>query len=401
MTLTTRVVTDIEQLAAVRDDWAALLIRSANNVPTLSPTWLLQWWRTFGASAERALTAVLFFDGGRLVGLAPLLSRPLRSRIGIPFRRIELMASGEDEAEEISSEYIGIIAERSALEAVADALATALARRALGPWDELSLEAMNGDSSFPILFAAALESHGIAAHTEVTSVAHHIRLPPTWDDYLAALPSTRRYMVRRTMRDFDRWAGTTTRIERAQTPEELARGIRILLALHAERWRRNGVSGAFSAPRFQAFHEAVMPELLAAHALELVWISVHDEPIAVSYNVVWDNKIHFYQSGRSINVPRGIRPGIVMHAHAIRAAIAAGYREYDFLSGDAHARYKADLATDARPIVHLRALRPSITAAARRATELAIDQVRAFRAQRAVRQRIMAISADRRDPGGP
>jgi CelD/BcsL family acetyltransferase involved in cellulose biosynthesis len=89
------------------------------------------------------------------------------------------------------------------------------------------------------------------------------------------------------------------------------------------------------------------------------------EAVAVSYSVVHDGRVHFYQGGRATAVPKGVRPGIVLHLHAIKAAIEAGRREYDFLAGDA--RYKLQLATATRPLVALRVTRPSLPEAARTA----------------------------------
>ena len=40
-------------------------------------------------------------------------------------------------------------------------------------------------------------------------------------------------------------------------------------------------------------------------------------PIAALYNFIWEGKVSFYQSGRKVDVPKNIRPGIVIHAYAI------------------------------------------------------------------------------------
>ena len=371
------IVTDIERLTAIRADWEGLLERSAANTPTLCPAWSLAWWREFGPRGGRALRAALFFDGSRLVGLAPLLERPFRYPPGIPFRRLELIASGEDEADEICSEYIGVLAERGAEEGVAHALALALEGGALGGWDELSLAAMSGDDVLPLLLAQEMRRRGLDARVEVTGVAPHIPLPATWDAYLAALPSSRRYLVRRSIRDLEAWAEGTLRYERAGTREDLERGKQILMALHAERWSAAGSAGVMESSSFRAFHEEIMPALFERGALDLRWLSVRGEPIAAIYNIVWQGKVYFYQSGRKVDLPRTVRAGIVIHAHAIRGAIEAGLREYDFLGGAA--RYKMDLAPAVRPLVRLRAARPSVIEAARRTAELAIDQARVFR----------------------
>ena len=78
-------------------------------------------------------------------------------------------------------------------------------------------------------------------------------------------------------------------------------------------------------------------------------------------------------------MPKGIRPGIVLHALAIERAIAKGRREYDFLAGDS--QYKLQLALATRPLVEVRAVRAPLRERARRLTDGAIARTRALRAR--------------------
>ncbi|MFT3764822.1 MAG: GNAT family N-acetyltransferase [Minicystis sp.] len=291
-------------------------------------------------------------DGGRLAGLAPLLVRAHRYPPGIPFRRVEVLGTGEDEEDEICSEYVGVIAERGAEAAVAEALAEALARGTLGPWDELVLPSMDATTAMPGLLAEALGRAGIAAELESVGSAPYIALPGAFTEYLSSLSSASRYLITRSLRDLERWSGGDTELRVVTNPAELAEGTRILFALHGERW---GGGGAFASPRFRAFHDLVMPRLLSRGALELAWLTARGEPVAASYGIVWRDKLYFYQAGRSLDVPRGIRPGIALHALLLRRSIEAGRREYDFLEG--RSRYKRQLASTARGVVRLRAVR--------------------------------------------
>ena len=352
MSLQSSVLTDLAELEALRPAWDDLLASSAADEPMLSSLWLLAWWRIFGPHEGRRLAVVVCHDGGRLVGLAPLLVRTHRYPPAIPFRRIELLGTGEPEAHEICSEYVGVIAARGAESRVAAALADALARGALGPWDELVLTAMDGTGPMPALLGAALSGVGVTAEIESTGSAPYIELPRTFAEYLAALSPSSRYLVTRSQRDLERWAGAGVTLHVATTPAELEVGRRALHTLHGERW---GGGGAFVSPRFTAFHDAVMPALLTQRSLELAWLSVRGEPLAAAYGIVWRGKVYFYQAGRSLAVPKGMRPGIVMHARLIQRAMELGRREYDFLDG--HSRYKRQLATSARSIVRLRAVR--------------------------------------------
>jgi CelD/BcsL family acetyltransferase involved in cellulose biosynthesis len=155
---------------------------------------------------------------------------------------------------------------------------------------------------------------------------------------------------------------------------ELERGSAVLRALHGERWSASGRRGAFASRRFRAFHDQVMRALLAAGALELSWLSVRGEPVAALYNFSWNGKVYFYQSGRKLDVPTSVRPGIVAHVFAIRRAIEAGRLEYDFLGGAS--QYKRKLATAARPLLSVRAVRSPVLERARSALERGIDLLR-------------------------
>src|SRR5262249_47879756 len=153
-------------------------------------------------------------------------------RPGLPFRRLELLASGEREADAICSEYLNVIARRGQESAVANALVRALVEGRLGGWDELMIPLMDGDGPIAELLAAAARRAGLWAEILPKTRAPHIPLPGTWDDYLRAVGPKSRSLINRSLRDFDRWAEGTARLEQASTPESLRQGKRILQELH-------------------------------------------------------------------------------------------------------------------------------------------------------------------------
>jgi CelD/BcsL family acetyltransferase involved in cellulose biosynthesis len=361
----------VYDLAAVRLEWQALLGRSASNQPTLSPLWLQTWWRVFGPLQGRALRVALVRDGERVVGLVPLQARRHRYGGWIPFRRLELLGSGEDEADEICSDYLGIIVEPGREAAVAEAVAAALVEGRLGQWDELVLPRMDGETTLPGLLVQALGQRGIDGRLDPAGSARYLPLPPTWDALLRSLPSSSRYMIKRSLRDFESWAGARAEVRQART-HGLDEGMRVLRELHGVRWQAEGQPSLFDSAPFRNFHESVMPELLAAGALDLRWLVVDGAPLAALYNIVWDNKVHFYQGGRALEIPKGLRPGVVLHLDAIRSAIAEGRREYDFLAGES--LMKRQLGPRTRPLVELRAARVT----ARELTRAALARGRAW-----------------------
>jgi hypothetical protein len=343
----------------------------------------------FGALDGRQLRVASFYEQDRLVGLAPLLRRRFWYRPGIPFRRLELLGTGEKPADAIHPEYLGVLAECGREQQVANALADAITAGALGAWDELVLPMLDANNPLLPHLSAALSDVGLSCQCAVTGSASYIPLPANWEEYLAALSSSHRAYIRQSLRRFEQCASGTAVFHAVTDPTNLGEGRRILADLHRQRW---GKEGKPVASRFWEFHDAILPELLDAGALELLWVSVRGEPIAAVYNIVWNGKVYFYQSGRKMDVPAGIRPGIVLHAHAIRRAIEAGRREYDFLGGNEH--YKSQLGLATRSLVQLRVTRRCLVEQARALVERGIGWARTVRnTARAVARSLFRQSA--------
>jgi CelD/BcsL family acetyltransferase involved in cellulose biosynthesis len=329
---------------------------------------MLPWWDVFGGEGQRSLRSLAFYERDRLVGFAPLLVRPHVYRPGIPFRRLEMLGSGENSADETCGDYLGIIAERGREKDVAFAMAHALTSDVGGEWDELMLSSMNGQSLVPSLLSEAFQSRGLQADLDEWSSSPYVPLPKTWDEYLAALKQSKRSQLRKSLRAFESWAGGEPTIVRVRTVDELANGKRVLMELHGERWASEGV---FASAKFRAFHDQLMPDLLRAGALDLGWIEVRGQAVAAFYNFRWNGKLSFYQAGRRLDIPDEVRVGMTMHAYIIRRAIEDGLREYDFLAGAS--QYKMALALATRPLVRLRVARPSLLETARTASARGIE----------------------------
>ncbi len=357
--LTWNVHSDVARLEELVGPWRALLHRSSNAEPVLAPVWARAWWRQFGASDRRQLCAVTVDDDGRLIGLALLSRRTILHRRMIPVRRLELLMTGESEEDEICSDYVGVLAEKGREPEVARILARLLSEGALGGWDELLMVRMSAQDPLVPALQQALEAAGTATTLGECGGCPYITLPASWEAYLKALDSSRRYVVTRSLRELEKWVGKGGfELRRAATKDELAQATEILYRLHGERWERRRRSGVFGSNRFTAFHEEVMAELLGGcdGTLDLLTLTAGGQPICSIYNIVYADKVYFYQSGRLLDVPKAVKPGIAAHALAIQRAIQLGYREYDFLNGVS--QYKSQLALATRPLVALRAVLP-------------------------------------------
>jgi len=367
------VLSDDGALERIVPAWETLLSGCVDAQIASTPLWLTTWWKIFSRLGGRELRLALFWRGDVLVGFAPLLLRLRWSKIGLPFRRLELLGTGEPEEHEIATDYGAVLALPGHEAEVARALAVALLEERLGPWDELGLTAIDASAPMTEKLSHDLTRLGLPVERQERVGSPYIPLPASFEAYLAALSSSSRYFVKRSQRDFEAWSKGVYEIRRATTVADLAEGQAILMSSHAERWSKDGQHGVFASPHFHAFHQAIMEALLARGALDLRWLVVDGRPIAAIYNYLYRGRVHFYQSGRVVDLPKEARAGIVLQLAAIRDAIAAGHREYDFLAGDS--RYKLQLCLAVRPLTNLTVARPGL----RRALN---DAARAWKARR-------------------
>lgn len=399
MSLGSEVIHDAAALARLAAPWRALLDRSAAPSLTKTPTWLLAWWRQFGGIEGRKLCALALHDRGELVGLIPLYRRIVMVRRVLPLRRLELLATGEDKADEICSDYTGAIVAAGREAEVANATSRLLAAGQLGRFDELVMPRMSADDPFVAALAAALGRAGLHASLDAEGACPYVPLPPTFDDYRQSLDRDQRYVVTRALRELDKWAGPAgyMRIV-AHTPAQLAEGRAILHSLHGERWSANGHDGVFASDRFTRFHDEVMTALLGGvdGQLELQWLVVAGRPVVALYNIACRGRIYFYQSGRTLDVPKGVKLGVAAHALALAAAIKDGRREYDFLAGAA--QYKRQLALAKHSLVTLTAAASSVRArtAVAAATALNLGLRRARLELTGQRDRLAAMPPEHR-----
>lgn len=380
--LQTTVLERSADLAALESAWRTLLGPRPELVRT--PTWVLSWWRVMGSTGGRALRAIAVRDaGGELVGLWPLLRRVALEKGAVPFRRLEMLGSGEDEADEVCSDYLGPIVAPGREAEVVDAMVEAVVSGAAGAWDDLLLTSMPEADAATDALLEAFRRRGIEPIVTADGACPYARLPASWDEYLAAQDGESRYFLRKTMRDFEAWAakdGWT--LDRVDSELDLEAGLRTLAELHEDRWSGGGV---FRSAKFSAFHRHVMRDLLRGRdgRLDLLVLRVRGEPIAALYNLVVGDKTYFYQSGRRSDLPGKVRAGIVVHCIAIQRAIAEGQREYDFMKGSQS--YKKKLGSASHSLVSVRVVRPAVTS---RALDAALTG--ATRAARALRRALTA-----------
>jgi CelD/BcsL family acetyltransferase involved in cellulose biosynthesis len=371
-------VVDAPRFDGLREEWTALLSRSANNSLTLTWEWLSTWWQVYGG-AERSLRVIAVWDGPRLIGAAPLLARHRSHRhFGVlPFKRWELLASGESNGDEVCSDYLDWIAEAGreaeVVELTVDYLVDELGRE----WQEIVLPDVSAQSKTLQQIQAISGKRGLLFEILRRESSPYIKLPATWDAYLGGVSSSFRYKLRRGRRDFEQQGGQYRVAERQEDIEEL---FTILVELHQARWATRGLPGAFASALRRRFHERLLPLALQQGWLRLGVLSLPSGPIGAIYSFRYAARVYFYQSGVLPQESSHLRPGTLLHGYEIEAAIGAGCTEYDFLK-QGGPDYKDDWANAAQELVCARLSRPGARHQALRLGRFAYRRLRSVKHQ--------------------
>ena len=318
-------ITDEAALDAIRDDWNELLRSSRADCLFLTWEWAATWWKYLGAPGRLIVLAVR--DGGELIALAPFLLRPSRLLKKQPFPVLEFLGSGF-----AGSDYLDVIVRQGYEADAVDALARECSsyrrmRRSSFKWSNVLRT-----SSLAAVIASRLEAGGCSLDEIQTNICPYIPLEGhSWESYLASLGAEHRSDFKRKRnrlnRDFD------VRFEAAQSAEECAESIDLLIEQHNLRWRHRGGSDAFHTPELVAFHRELCQVALGKGWLRLYVLSLNGKPAASLYGFLYGGKFYFYQSGFDIAYEK-YSVGMITMGLAIQSAIGEGAREYDLLHGD-------------------------------------------------------------------
>ncbi|MCB1911844.1 MAG: GNAT family N-acetyltransferase [Rhodocyclaceae bacterium] len=215
--------------------------------------------------------------------------------------------------------------------------------RSMG-WRRLTLKNFRAPAKRLASFISALEGPDLhhderqrIVKTDNTNllVCPYVSLPEDFDRYLQdRISANTRQKIRRFLRKIDQ--SDELRFTEADS-RTFERDIEILVAFWRSKWaRRKGDRVDELASKYRSIlHQARADDALF---LPVLWRG--SEPLGALASFVDREKktLMFFVAGRdeSCNDPP---PGLVLHAHSIRWAIANGLHTYDLLRGDEHYKY--------------------------------------------------------------
>jgi CelD/BcsL family acetyltransferase involved in cellulose biosynthesis len=315
----------------LRAEWPDLLADSDADQIFLTYEWQTAWWEAYLPGQIWAL--VVRDDNGRCQGLAPWF---LAAADG---QRVVSAIGGLD-----VTDYLDVIIRRGAEEAVLAALAGWLSEHA-DAFDMIHLRNLPQDSHALARLPELLEAGGFAVGIEVEDVCPIVRLPDTFQDYVASLDKKNRHELRRKLR---RAAGAVEwHIVGAEDDLDAAMDIFLKLMAASTPEKAQFLENAQNVAFFRR-----MARVMAEQGwLQLAFLTVQGEAAATYLNFDYGNRIMVYNSGLDSDSHGYLSPGIVLIARLVEHAIAARREVFDFLRGGES--YKYDMGGQDTPVYRM------------------------------------------------
>jgi CelD/BcsL family acetyltransferase involved in cellulose biosynthesis len=309
--------------------------------------WIGCWLAHLPGEVEPRVLSVS--AGGQVVGLAVLVARRTLRHGVVRAKGLYLNETGDPRIDPIGLEYNGILAEAGRAEAIHHGAVAWLASQ-VPDWDELHLGGLTAEAARVLRQAAAAAGLDRVVRAEQRSdYVDLAKLRAGSSDLLAALSNNTRYQIRRALRLYE--AQGPLLLRAATSAPEALEIFGELKLLHQRTWTARGRPGAFASRFFEDFHRDLVTTRFSAGNIQVLRVSVADQPIGCLYNLVHDGRVHAYQSGFSYDPDPHLKPGLVCHYLAVQHNLAGGAGIYDFMAGDA--QHKRSLGTDTATMLWL------------------------------------------------
>jgi CelD/BcsL family acetyltransferase involved in cellulose biosynthesis len=340
MALTIEQVTTVEALDERRREWHALLAACPTPVIFLTPEWITTWWRRFGDDdallGRKRLCVVFAWDGGRLVGMAPLMIHE-RRRFGLAVRILAFIGAGFGDYADFLVADDGPAVLRAMWEHL----------HARGGWDLGVLDDLAPFAKTAALLPSLGLDGAIQFQTSVGNACPYVSTLGSWDDYRTEIfehrlhGGRRRKNLRRQARQLASRGSVTLRVLR--DARDIAGAIDGMAAVG--RRAASGTKNLFDEPRYRAFFTEFAGAAAERDWLRIWALELDRRWIAYYFGFQYARRCGLYNTAYDAAFD-AYSPGTQLFLRIVEQAFADGLDEVDFMRGDES--YKSRWATDVR-----------------------------------------------------
>ena len=332
-----RVVTDIDELGRLRDDWERLWRLDSRRTPFGSFGWAQASWRAYGSA--RSLHAPVVLEGEDVVGILPLVvEHRTLGFLGAPRSDYNDIVCGPDRAQEI----VG-----TALEVIADEWRA---------WDRIVFDNVSADSRLYAHLTADDRPRPLRRHVAFRSACPRIEVPPGDDELLLRLAQKK--SLRRHQKTLSQLG--TVRLRHLESRDEIRAHLPRFFEQHVTRRAMAGDRSLFVDERHRAFFDALVEELDPAAELRFAVVEVDAEPVAYHVGFEMQGRFVWYKPSFAIDL-WPYSPGEVLIKHLLEYAARRNLESFDFTVGAEP--FKARFANRVVTNYRIQMLRPGLRGA--------------------------------------
>ena len=303
--------------------WRNLVARSATDALFLSWEWLTNWWDCYGSSVGGVPEILAFYQGTRLVGLAPLYCRHLVRSGVLPTRSVQFVGHSWRDSVPLVSEYLDVIAAAPDLDRVREACLRFLLQQ--HGWTEFVVGFTSAGLRWREIYSRCVSPAPHYARELDRSVSYQADLTAGFAAYLRDLgQSTRRsvWNLRRRLEGYGE-----VRLEQLQR-DDVEAGFKDLNRLHERRWQKV----AFG-PRRLSFHIPLARHLAERGELAFSRLRVGGKVVSVREYVRNGPRQYNIKMAFDPDFSTRVSLGLMHLGYAMETAADQQVRSYDFLAG--------------------------------------------------------------------
>ncbi len=294
------------------------------------PAFLQTWWEAFGEGYEPFLQSI--WNDRDLIGLAPLLRKGTEAR---------LVGSAD------VCDYLDFIYASDQENEFFQALLPFLQEQGI---KRLELQAQRPDAAvFKGLFAAqsplVFEGFGVQISLTREDETYEVKLPSTWEDYLANLNKKQRHEIRRKIRRLER--------ENAQYHFRLiedSQAVEDFIPRFFELFEQNPEKADFLNTKMKRFFNALIVNLARAGLARFGVLEIEGVNTAAILYFDYGGRIYLYNSGYKAEYAN-LSIGLLSKIFGLKYNLEKGSCVFDFLKG--REVYKSRLGGTALPIYNV------------------------------------------------
>lgn len=297
------VITTIEELEALSQEWNGLLRTTDNDIVQLTHEWILCWWKSFG-EPDKLYTLLVRNARNELIGIAPMMQRECAYR-GVEVKKLSLLANGH-------SPSCDIIARKSELDVVVRALFDHFAD--IRTWDVVDLHKMRKDGPSYAAVMKHLDSRYVYGVKENIG-SPYVSVNTDWSTFLNGRSQKFRKVLRNKINRANK-AGDVA-IEKIPIGDSSHPALNDMVEISAGSWKGRIGRDLRSNRRSRLFH-MLLADALGPRGMVYLWLLKKGAfPAAFEYHVVYNDVAYPIRADYDETF-KDLSPGSLLEHHILK-----------------------------------------------------------------------------------